>query len=507
MNQFSPLFTQDSSKKTLLEQNDLFSSLFNATSSTISSNKLIISPKKKEKSVRENFFPFPEPDLKDLCKKLDFSEASENTISNYSISDNENMEINEISSEDLNEAKINSDFSWMSSNSLKKIKAKKKQKIFGSEKNLTFIHKKKNLDDSLESNKSKFEEEYVIIKTLCKGEMGTVYLCLRLKDKKKFAVKKTKFFSRQFDYENIHNFVKDIELYSSQPGNEFIVKYIDFWLEENYFSEKKLCKMNNRDMYIVTDYFPKGNLKEYLTNLKKLYKNKITYSFFWDIIFQMIVPINFLHKLGYIHFDIKPANYLIMDNNQLLLNDFSLSIKERELKTNELEGDSIYISPELFYKNVGTISHKSDIYSLGLSILELLIDEDLPKNGQVWQEMRNREIQSTFFDKIILINNDFIQKCKFIDLIKDMTKINSEERPELDKLLNDVIKYPELYNRYEKLKNGEYEKNILINIDNINTCNILFDDNKEKENFKNMNTEININKIFFKRSNSMENLI
>jgi serine/threonine protein kinase len=94
--------------------------------------------------------------------------------------------------------------------------------------------------------------------------MGTVYLCLRLKDKKKFAVKKTKFFSRQFDYENIHNFVKDIELYSSQPGNEFIVKYIDFWLEENYFSEKKLCKMNNRDMYIVTDYFPKGNLKEYL---------------------------------------------------------------------------------------------------------------------------------------------------------------------------------------------------------------------------------------------------
>jgi hypothetical protein len=72
MNQFSPLFTQDSSKKTLLEQNDLFSSLFNATSSTISSNKLIISPKKKEKSVRENFFPFPEPDLKDLCKKLDF---------------------------------------------------------------------------------------------------------------------------------------------------------------------------------------------------------------------------------------------------------------------------------------------------------------------------------------------------------------------------------------------------------------------------------------------------
>jgi serine/threonine protein kinase len=264
--------------------------------------------------------------------------------------------------------------------------------------------------------------------------------------------------------------------------------------------------MNNRDMYIVTEYFSKGNLKEYLTNLKKLYKNEITYSFFWDIIFQMIVPVNFLHKLGYIHSDIKPTNYLIMDNNQLLLNDFCLSIKERELKTNELEGDSIYISPELFYKNVGTISHKSDIYSLGLSILELLIDEDLPKNGQVWQEMRNQGIPSHFFDKIILINNDFVQKCKLIELIKDMTKINSDERPELDIFLNDVIKYPELYNRFEKLKKRQYEKNIFINIDNINTRNILLDDNKE-ENFKNVNTEININKIFYKRSNSMENLL
>ena len=506
MNQLSPLFQENSSKKTLLEQNDLFSSLFNVANTTISSNKLIISPKKLEKTVRENFIPFPEPDFKDLCKKLDFSEASENTISNYSISDNENMEINEASSEDLNEAKNNSDFSWMSSNSLKKIKKKKKQKDFNSEKNLTFIHKKKNFEDSLDSNMSKFEEEYVIIKTLCKGEMGTVYLCLRLKDKKKFAVKKTKFFSRKFDYENIHNFVKDIDQYSSEPGNEFIVKYVDFWLEETNFSEKKLCKMNNRDMYIVTEYFSKGNLKEYLTNLKKLYKNEITYSFFWDIIFQMIVPVNFLHKLGYIHSDIKPTNYLIMDNNQLLLNDFCLSIKERELKTNELEGDSIYISPELFYKNVGTISHKSDIYSLGLSILELLIDEDLPKNGQVWQEMRNQGIPSHFFDKIILINNDFVQKCKLIELIKDMTKINSDERPELDVFLTDVIKYPELYNRFEKLKKRQYEKNIFINIDNINTCNILLDDNKE-ENFKNVNTEININKIFYKRSNSMENLL
>ena len=152
---------------------------------------------------------------------------------------------------------------------------------------------------------------------------------------------------------------------------------------------------------------------------------------------------------------------------------------------------------------MGNISHKTDIYSLGLSILEILIEENLPKNGPTWQEMRNREIPKDFFDKIILIENNFEERDKLKDLIKEMTQINSNERIELDSLLNDVNKYPELFNRFQKLKLGQYEKNILINI-NINICNCSLDDIKDKDN-KEIND--NINKIFFKRSNSMENLV
>ena len=182
--------------------------------------------------------------------------------------------------------------------------------------------------------------------------------------------------------------------------------------------------------------------------------------------------------------------------------------KRRRNKKNELEGDSVYISPELFYKNVGTISHKTDIYSLGLSILEILIDEELPKNGKIWQEMRNREISNIFIDKICLIDNDYVQRNKLINLIEDMTKINSNERPELDFLLNDVNKYPELFNRYNSLKIGKYEKNILV--DYINIYNNTPVDIYKKEDENNLcckEINGNINKIFYKRSNSMENLI
>jgi len=508
MEHISPPYTQELSQNNFSFQNSFFSSLISNPNKNTPLNKLIISPKKGEKIMREKNIcnPLFDLELKDLCKKLDFSEASENTMSNYSISDNENMEINEASSEDLPEIKNNNNFLWFSSNSLTKVKPRKKIKNF-SEKNITFISKKQNSDDSLDNYISKFEEEYIILRTLYKGEMGVVYLCLRLKDKKNLAVKKTKFALGKFDFDNMTTFVKDVETYGNDIGNDFILKYKDFWLEEKFFLERKNCKKNYgmKEMYIVTDYCKNGNLKDFLTNLRKNYKNEITYDFYWDIIFQMIVPINYLHKIGYIHSDIKPTNYLINDNNQLLLNDFCLSIKEREFK-NELEGDSIYISPELFYKNTGNISHKTDIYSLGLSILEILIDEDLPKNGPVWQEMRNREIPNDLINKIIIINNNFTEKDKLIELIKDLTKINSNERPELDELLNNENKYPELYKRYQDLKNGKYEKNIIIN--NINVSNNVLIG--KKDNDINNNNDINndnINKIFLKRSNSMENII
>ena len=79
--------------------------------------------------------------------------------------------------------------------------------------------------------------------------------------------------------------------------------------------------------------------------------------------------------------------------------------------------------------------------------------------------------------------------------------MNSNERPELCNILNDINNYTELYSRFQKLKNRTYENDIVINNLNINNFNI---DELTKEN-SNKNFD-NINKIFFKRSNSMENL-
>lgn len=51
-----------------------------------------------------------------------------------------------------------------------------------------------------------------------------------------------------------------------------------------------------------------------------------------------------------------------------------------------MEGDCRYIAPELLQ---GVFTKAADIFSLGITILELACTLELPKNGHLWQELRN----------------------------------------------------------------------------------------------------------------------
>ena len=304
---------------------------------------------------------------------------------------------------------------------------------------------------------AKFDEDYVIIKTLCEGEMGTVYLCMKFQDKKTYVVKMTNFFARKFDYYNMKNFLNCLKEHETEPGAEFIQKYIDFWIED---IQTINSKTSNRNMYIVTEYCLGGDLKEYINKIQLQNCNQ---SIYWDIIFQMIYSVAFLHKLGYVHFDIKPSNYLIKESGQLLLSDFCLTIKENDIKnynSEDFEGDSMFISPELFYKDKETITKKTDIYSLGLSILQILSNIDLPNNGPTWQIIRTKGIPEDFLAKIPLFDG---QNEIFKKLIISMTNNKANERPDLDTILNDKENYPVLYEKYQQVLNGKYKSLIDLN--------------------------------------------
>jgi len=53
------------------------------------------------------------------------------------------------------------------------------------------------------------------------------------------------------------------------------------------------------------------------------------------------------------------------------------------------EGDSRYLAPEVMQ---GVVTTKADVFSLGLTILEIACHVDLPKGGTLWHQLRNGEL-------------------------------------------------------------------------------------------------------------------
>ena len=401
-------------------------------------------------NVKEvSLFTLNETEPKALNRKIDFCKEAQIPMDIDDFDESENSSSICISGKKEEKNKIDEDDNLRSDKKMSDNEQEEEEKEF------KYIRRENK--NSFCFQIAKFDEDYVIIKTLCEGEMGTVYLCMKFQDKKTYVVKMTNFFARKFDYYNMKNFLNCLKEHETEPGAEFIQKYIDFWIEDIQTTNSKT---SNRNMYIVTEYCLGGDLKEYINKIQLQNCNQ---SIYWDIIFQMIYSVAFLHKLGYVHFDIKPSNYLIKESGQLLLSDFCLTIKENDIKnynSEDFEGDSMFISPELFYKDKETITKKTDIYSLGLSILQILSNIDLPNNGPTWQIIRTKGIPEDFLAKIPLFDG---QNEIFKKLIISMTNNKANERPDLDTILNDKENYPVLYEKYQQVLNGKYKSLIDLN--------------------------------------------
>ena len=401
-------------------------------------------------NVKEvSLFTLNETEPKALNRKIDFCKEAQIPMDIDDFDESENSSSICISGKKEEKNKIDEDDNLRSDKKMSDNEQEEEEKEF------KYIRRESK--NSFCFQIAKFDEDYVIIKTLCEGEMGTVYLCMKFQDKKTYVVKMTNFFARKFDYYNMKNFLNCLKEHETEPGAEFIQKYIDFWIEDIQTTNSKT---SNRNMYIVTEYCLGGDLKEYINKIQLQNCNQ---SIYWDIIFQMIYSVAFLHKLGYVHFDIKPSNYLIKESGQLLLSDFCLTIKENDIKnynSEDFEGDSMFISPELFYKDKETITKKTDIYSLGLSILQILSNIDLPNNGPTWQIIRTKGIPEDFLAKIPLFDG---QNEIFKKLIISMTNNKANDRPDLDTILNDKENYPALYEKYQQVLIGKYKSLIDLN--------------------------------------------
>jgi eukaryotic-like serine/threonine-protein kinase len=81
------------------------------------------------------------------------------------------------------------------------------------------------------------------------------------------------------------------------------------------------------------------------------------------------------HQQGVVHRDIKPANLLVDSKDHLWIADFGLARYQNDADltmTGDLVGTVRYMSPEQALARRGLVDHRTDIYSLGATLFELL---------------------------------------------------------------------------------------------------------------------------------------
>ncbi|CAA0406080.1 unnamed protein product [Arabidopsis thaliana] len=249
--------------------------------------------------------------------------------------------------------------------------------------------------------------------TVGKGGFGTVYggnLC----DGRKVAVKILKDFKS-----NGEDFINEVAS-MSQTSHVNIVSLLGFCYE----GSKRA---------IVYEFLENGSLDQFLSEKKSL---NLDVSTLYRIALGVARGLDYLHhgcKTRIVHFDIKPQNILLDDTFCPKVSDFGLAklCEKREsiLSLLDARGTIGYIAPEVFSGMYGRVSHKSDVYSYGMLVLEMIgaknkeIEETAASNSSsayfpdwIYKNLENGEDTWKFGDEISREDKEVAKKMTLVGL-------------------------------------------------------------------------------------------
>ena len=120
--------------------------------------------------------------------------------------------------------------------------------------------------------------------------------------------------------------------------------------------------------YVVMEYVAGTTLEAHSDVSTLLPLNKVV-----EIIFKSIRALEYAHRHGVIHRDIKPGNILLSESGETKVSDFGASFQQRYAQeTTQIAGvgSPAYMSPEQI--RMETLTQQTDIYSLGVTMYRLL---------------------------------------------------------------------------------------------------------------------------------------
>ena len=197
-------------------------------------------------------------------------------------------------------------------------------------------------------------EHYHILEELGKGGMGVVYKALNVNLEKYVAIKTiTLGLSSE---KIITNRFRTEARALAKLQNPNIVSIFDFRVDDNQW-------------FIVMEYVDGKTLSQKIRE-----NDSIPWQECLGIFKQILSAIGHAHRAGIIHRDIKPNNIMLTRDGMVKITDFGLAKDQKNLshtQTSSTGGTLYYMSPEQV-KGLHFTDNRSDIYSLGLTLYEML---------------------------------------------------------------------------------------------------------------------------------------
>jgi membrane-associated tyrosine/threonine-specific cdc2-inhibitory kinase len=270
----------------------------------------------------------------------------------------------------------------------------------------------------LKKHRSFFDQCFIVEGNLGCGSFGKVYKVKSKEDGKYYAVKKSreKFKGHSDRVRKLEEVAKHEEL----PEHRNFVKFYRAWEErQRLYIQIELCQMS------LSTYAEKHH--------------NIPEEVIWQFLIDLLQAVKHLHDRSLVHMDIKPDNIFISFDGYCKLGDFGLVVDLNEDLKEVQEGDPKYLAPEVL-QNSNNISCAADIFSLGMTILELATDLDLPRGGDPWHQLRNGQIPAHLLESL---SDDLIQ------IIRRMIEPDHMKRATVNELLNTpkIIKLIAMNNR------------------------------------------------------------
>ncbi|HHT9123166.1 MAG TPA: protein kinase domain-containing protein, partial [Candidatus Wunengus sp. YC63] len=239
-------------------------------------------------------------------------------------------------------------------------------------KRLEIITQRLKMKETMSASELVLEDRYEDIQLIGQGSIGVVYRAVDKILKRKVALKVIKDAYKN-NKEAIERFVREAQSVSLFKHPGFITIY-----DINI----------NKQFFIVMDYVEGEDLQLLMKKGALPMKDAV------QIAINICDALSCAHQNGVVHRDIKPGNILVMKDLRIKISDFGLT----QLMTlsvigqpGQVLGAPVYLSPEQIRGE--TLDYRSDIYSFGIILYEMLTGKTPFNEGDIGYRHINEEPQ------------------------------------------------------------------------------------------------------------------